>query len=393
MITGKGGFTSGAMSPRRGGVVIAGGGTAGHVLPGLAIAIALVERSIVSGPECVHLVGTRRGIEADLVPEAGFGLTMLPGRGIQRRLTPANLVALSGLLAALFKASYLLIRYRPMVVLATGGYASIPCGLAAAMLRIPLLVAEQNAVAGAANRLLGRFAVASSVAFRETGLPREVLTGNPVRSRVRDLSHLSSRAVQRERLGLSDIPVLLAFGGSLGARRLNNAVADMVSQWDGEGIVVYHVVGHRDWPDYVTKQPDVARLVEYRPIEYETELPEVMAASDLVICRAGATTVAELTVIGRAAVLVPLPGAPRDHQARNASILVDAGAAVVVNDVDLDGGSLEKMIRELLEDSTALEGMGERSRGMGRGDAADLVADLVGRVASGKSVCSEDDHA
>ncbi|HIM66303.1 MAG TPA: hypothetical protein EYM46_07055, partial [Acidimicrobiia bacterium] len=134
----------------RGGVLISGGGTAGHVLPGLAVARALVGRGVVDGPSSVHLVGSRRGIEKTLVPEAGFGLTVLPGRGLQRRLTPVNLMALWGLAVATVWALLLMIRRRPRVLLATGGYASVPCGVAAILLRVPLVVAEQNAVPGAA---------------------------------------------------------------------------------------------------------------------------------------------------------------------------------------------------------------------------------------------------
>ncbi|MBS1264230.1 MAG: UDP-N-acetylglucosamine--N-acetylmuramyl-(pentapeptide) pyrophosphoryl-undecaprenol N-acetylglucosamine transferase [Acidimicrobiaceae bacterium] len=369
--------------------MIAGGGTAGHVLPGLAVAHALVERSVVPGPEFVHVVGSRRGIETSLVPEAGFGLTVLPGRGIQRRLTPANLLAVSGLVAALLRALYLLVRHRPSVVLATGGYASIPCGLAAALLRVPLLVAEQNAVAGEANRLLGRFAVAAVVAFPGTGLRREVLTGNPVRHTVRDLSAADSRQTQRERMGLGPTPLLLAFGGSLGARRINGAVVEMVEGWAGGDIAVHHVIGRRDWHAHVANLPAPARQVDYRPVVYEKNLPELLAAADLVICRAGATTVAELTVIGRPAVLVPLPGAPRDHQRLNAESLVAAGAAVLVTDADLDGTRLAVEVQSLLDDPDTLDEMGERSRTAGRADAADLVADLVGRVAAGEPVSPE----
>ena len=380
------------VAPRRGGVVIAGGGTAGHVLPGLAVAHALVERSIVPGPEFVHLVGSRRGIETSLVPEAGFGLTVLPGRGIQRRLTPANLLSMSGLVAALLRALYLLIRHRPSVVLATGGYASIPCGLAAALLRIPLLVAEQNAVAGEANRLLGRFAVAAVVAFPDTGLRREVLAGNPVRRAVRDLAAADSRQSERGRMGMDATPLLVAFGGSLGARRINAAVVDMVEGWTGGAMVLHHVVGRRDWPDHVANPPAVTHQVDYRPVEYDRNLPALLAAADLVICRAGATTVAELTVIGRPAVLVPLPGAPRDHQRLNAESLVAAGAAVLVTDAELDGSRLTAEVLSLLGDPFILKEMGEKSRSIGRADAADLVADLVGRVAVGEPVAQEHDR-
>ena len=172
---------------RRGGFVVAGGGTAGHVLPGLAVAEALVSSGVAIGRHEVHMVGSRRGIEVDLVPAAGFGLTVMSGRGIRRRLTPANVASLLGLLVGMFRAVFLLARHRPRAVVSLGGYASVPCGLAAVLLRIPLVVVEQNAVPGAANRLLGRFAKACATSFPDTDLPRAELTGNPVRSEIRSL--------------------------------------------------------------------------------------------------------------------------------------------------------------------------------------------------------------
>ena len=159
--------------------VIAGGGTAGHTLPGIAIARALV--ALGHDPATIHFVGSERGSEARLVPAAGFAVTLLPGRGIQRRLTLANVGAVWGLLRALVRAFVLLARHRPKVVVAMGGYASVPCALSAVVLRIPIVVAEQNAVPGLANRLTARFAKAAAVSFPGTALPRAVLTGNPVR--------------------------------------------------------------------------------------------------------------------------------------------------------------------------------------------------------------------
>ena len=367
--------------PRRGGILIAGGGTAGHVLPGLAVAAALVERGVVASRTDVHLVGSRRGVEVDLVPGAGFGLTVLGGRGIQRRLTPVNVVALMGLLVGFLRAFLLLVRVRPRVVLSLGGYASIPCGLAAVVLRVPLVVAEQNAVPGAANRLLGRFARACAVSFADTALPRPDLTGNPVRAAIR--SAVGSRSEARDRIGVDDRPLLVAFGGSLGARRINRAMANFVEGWSGAPLVVHHVVGDRGW---VTGEMAtvVPAEVEYSAVAYEHDMPTLLAAADLVVCRSGATSVAELAVLGIPSVLVPLPGAPGDHQTANARHLAGTGGAVLLPDADLDGSALEEVLGELLSDSGRRDAMAEAARSVAIPDAADRVVDLILRHAAGR---------
>ena len=177
------GRTVGRGRSRRG-VLITGGGTAGHLMPGLAIARAVVDRGLVEDAGSVHLVGSRRGVESELVPSTEFGLSLLPGRGLRRSFTPGNLVSIAGLFIACLRSVYLVLRLAPRVVVATGGYACVPCGLAAVALRVPLIVAEQNAVPGAASRLLSRFAQVAAVSFPGTDLPRAVMTGNPVRPEV-----------------------------------------------------------------------------------------------------------------------------------------------------------------------------------------------------------------
>ena len=367
--------------PRRGGILIAGGGTAGHVLPGLAVAAALVESGAVSSRSDVHLVGSRRGVEVGLVPEAGFGLTVLRGRGIQRRLTPANVGAVLGLLAGFLRAFVLLVRARPRVVLSLGGYASIPCGVAAVVLRVPLVVAEQNAVPGAANRLLGRFARASAVSFADTPLARAELTGNPVRAAIR--SAVGTRLEARQRIGVDDRPLLVAFGGSLGARRINRAVSDFVEGWNGGPLIVRHVVGARGWStgEMATAVP---AAVEYTAVAYEHDMPTLLAAADLVVCRSGATSVAELAVLGIPSVLVPLPGAPGDHQTANARHLAGSGGAVLLADADLDGSDLDELLGELLSDTQRRDSMAVAARSVAMPDAADRVVELILRHAAGR---------
>jgi undecaprenyldiphospho-muramoylpentapeptide beta-N-acetylglucosaminyltransferase len=363
---------------------IAGGGTAGHVIPGLAIARALVERDHPKWT--IHYVGSARGIERELVPAAGFPLVLLPGRGIQRRLTLANVAAVVGLVRAAVRAFSLIARRRPRVVVALGGYASVPVAAAAALLRVPVVVAEQNAVPGAANRLVARFAKAAAVSFPGTPLPRAVVTGNPVRDEILAVDRARDRDAARAQLGIEpDRKVVLVFGGSLGALRINRATVDAVGRWrDRTDLTVRHVVGDRDW---ALIQAEAAGLgdgvVQYQPVRYEHDMPRAMAAADLAVGRSGSSTCFELAAVGLPAILVPSPNVTGDHQTANARQVAAAGGAVVVADAELDGPRLVAEVDRLLADPQRLDRLAEGLRAFARPDAADRVADLVEEHARG----------
>lgn len=360
--------------------LIAGGGTAGHLLPGLAVARALVSRG--HDPSAVHFAVSEREIDARLLSDTGFEYTPLPGRGIERRLTFANVGAVWGLLRAFWRSLRLVGRRRPQVVLAVGGYASAACAFAAVVRRVPLVVAEQNARAGLANRLAGRFAAAAAVAFDATDLPRAEVTGNPVRREVLAVERGRDRDAAREAFGLpADRVVLAVFSGSLGSRRINTALHEALPVWrDRADLAVYHVVGHRDWDDAGDPAEAYAHAaLWYRAVRYEDRMPELFAAADLALCRAGGTTVAELAVVGLPAVLVPLPIAPRDHQTANAEALVRSGGALLIADGDLDGARLRAEIDPLLDDPSRRTEMARAAAALGRRDAADAVADLLER--------------
>jgi len=359
--------------------VIAGGGTAGHVVPGLAVAHALVARG--HAPSTIHWVGGRRGTERAMVAEAGFEATLLPGRGIQRRLTTENLGAAWGLARAGGEALSLIRARRPSVVLAMGGWASVSCAMAAIGLGVPVVVAEQNAVPGASNRLVGRFAKAAAVPFAGTPLPRAVVTGNPVRAEILAVDRSpQGRAAARAALGLPDgRRVVAVFGGSLGALRLNNAVLGALDAWAGRGdLAVRHVIGERDWSEVTGRVPDLpAGGLLYQPVRYDDRRDLSLAAADLAVSRAGGNTVAELAAVGLPSVLVPLPGAPGDHQTANARHLSATGAAVVVADADLSTDRFRSEVDGLLGDPVRLAAMGTAASGASRRDAAEAVAALV----------------
>lgn len=358
--------------------IIAGGGTAGHVVPAIAIGQALVARG--HPPGTIHFVGSKRGIDRKLVPAAGFPLTLLPGRGLARKLTLDNLQSLFGFAAGLVLAVLLLARKRPAVVVSMGGYAAAPCALAAALLRIPLVLSEQNAVPTSTHRLVARFAAASAVPYQGTPLPRPVVTGNPVRPEILAVdASPAGRAEARRGLGLpEDAVVIAAFGGSLGARTINAAVLDLLGRWDGAPLAIRHALGERDWEWAQANTPAPGPgIVAYQPVPYEDRMPQLLAACDLVVARSGGS-VAELAVVGRAAILVPLPIAPYDHQAHNAQQLVRAGAAIMLRDPELTGDRLVTELRDLLADGPArVRAMGDAARTIGRPDAADAVAAVV----------------
>ena len=361
--------------------MIAGGGTAGHVVPGLAVARALVARG--HAPETIHWVGGQRGTEGAMVTAAGFQVTLLPGRGIQRRLTAENLVAAWGLARAGAEALSLVRAHRPAVVLAMGGWASVSCAMAAVTLGVPVVVAEQNAVPGAANRLVGRFAKAASVPFAGTPLPRAVVTGNPVRQEILAVDRSpAGRAAARAALGLPEGRLVLAvFGGSLGALRLNTAVLGALEAWSGRGdLAVRHVIGERDWSlvtGQLAERPPVDGGLFYQPVRYDDQRELSLAAADVAVSRAGGNTVAELAAVGLPSVLAPLPGAPGDHQTANARHLSDAGAAVLVPDAEMSAARLMEEVDGLLGDPGRLEAMETAASRAARRDAAEAVAALV----------------
>jgi UDP-N-acetylglucosamine--N-acetylmuramyl-(pentapeptide) pyrophosphoryl-undecaprenol N-acetylglucosamine transferase len=369
------------------GTVIAGGGTGGHVVPSLQVARALMAKGHAAST--IELYGSRRGQESVLWPTLEFPFTLLPGRGIRRSMSPgavwANGGAVLGLASAALRSLASFARRRPRVVVVVGGYASFPAGLAAVMLRVPLVLVNTDAVPGAVNALLGRFAAVNAVSFPNTHLPRAYVTGTPVRPELGSLDRsVDGRRQAREMLGLpARRPTLAAFGGSLGARRINAAVADLAGRWSDRDVSIYHVAGRRDYAQFMPGKvaegdipgPDVA--LHYQVVPFEERMPELYRAADLCVCRAGAMTVAELLVAGVPAILVPLPGAPRDHQTRNAEALVVAGAAIMVPDAECTAARLEAEIAALLCDSDRLAAMGNAARMLGHPDAAAKVAELV----------------
>ncbi|HUF83761.1 MAG TPA: undecaprenyldiphospho-muramoylpentapeptide beta-N-acetylglucosaminyltransferase [Acidimicrobiia bacterium] len=353
--------------------LVTGGGTGGHVYPALALAEELVGRG--HPVPTIRFVGARRGLEARVVPAAGFEIDLLPGRGLQRRLTVANLAALWENLRAFVRSRRIVKRARPRVVVGVGGYASLPCLLAARLRRVPAVVHEQNAAPGLANRVAVRLGARAAVSLPGTPLRDSVLTGNPIRPEI--------AAVRREP---TTPPVVAVVGGSLGAGRLNDAALGLYDRWrDRDDVAVHHVSGTRNYDQCADALARVRRpgdRLVYELVPYEEHMEALYARTTLAISRAGAVTVAELAAAGVPAILVPLPGAPGDHQTRNAEAMVDAGAAVLLSDSECDRARLDVAARELVADRVRLDAMAKAARTVARPDAAAQLADLVEEVAN-----------
>jgi len=329
----------------------------------------------------VLFVGTPDGLESRLVPQAGLTFSALPARGFDRS-RPWSLVTSSALIAvSTVRAVSLLRRWRPDVVLGFGGYVSIPVGFAAWLTRTPLVLHEQNSVPGLANRVLARRAAAIGITYPSSGTflggdSATVVTGNPVRSAVLGAQRVDGRTA----LGLPlDALVLLVFGGSRGARHINSALVGLRQRLlSVDGLFIVHVTGPAEH-DAVERALAKAGgdADRWRVLDYLDDMGGAIAAADVVVARAGATSIAEITALGTPCVLVPYPYATDDHQTTNAQAVVEAGAGVAVSDAELDEPRFGDVVLDLLSDAPARASMSAASRALGRPDAARRLADLA----------------
>ncbi|HZI94635.1 MAG TPA: undecaprenyldiphospho-muramoylpentapeptide beta-N-acetylglucosaminyltransferase [Patescibacteria group bacterium] len=357
-------------------VLVAGGGTGGHVFPGVAIARELRER----WPGCeVLFVGTEHGLETKIVPAEGFRLLTISSAGITGKKFGPRLKGLALIAPSVAQSWLLMARVRPSLVIGVGGYSSGPVVAAAILRRVPTLIHEQNFVPGVTNRRLARFVRQVAVTFPETVRflgGRGVVTGNPVR---KEFSFVKPKAA-----GGSG-KRLLVIGGSQGARVINRAMIEALPRLAARGgpaaapgaLSITHQTGGAQ----LQAVTEAYRASGLRPEDFEvkpfiTGMPQAFEQADLIVSRCGSTTLAELTVAGRPSVLVPFAAATHDHQTFNARKLGEAGAAVVIAEKELTGERLADTILGLLDDPVRLAGMSDAARKLGRPDAAARIADL-----------------
>lgn len=365
-------------------VVLAGGGTAGHVEPALALADALRGRDPRIG---LTALGTATGLEARLVPARGYDLALVPRVPLPRRATPALLLLPGRVAGAVRVAGRVLDRVGADVVVGFGGYVALPAYLAAGRRRLPIVVHEANSRPGLANRVGARLTPWVAVGTPETRLPHARYVGLPLRRAIADLDRPALRGPARASFGLdAERPTLLVFGGSQGARRLNETAAAAAPALAAAGVQVLHATGHGH-EVHTGLAPD-ADAPRYLALPYLDRMELAYAAADLALCRAGAMTCAELAAVGLPAAYVPLPHG-NGEQELNARPVVGAGGGLLVKDADLTPDWVRDEVIPLLTDPLRLSAMSRAAAAFGRRDADETLVDMVfaaaGRAPGGRA--------
>ena len=341
-------------------ILIMAGGTGGHVFPGLAVADALKQRGWQ-----VDWLGTAERMEADLVPRHGYPIHFIKIKGIRGHGVLRKLLAPIQLIKAIWQAKQVIQRIRPDVVIGMGGFASGPGAIAAKLLRVPVILHEQNAIAGMTNRYVAKFATHVLQAF-EGALPNGITIGNPVRAELFTLE-------QRQSLACRPLNLLI-MGGSLGAKALNEVLPETISLLaERIAVQVWHQAGKDKGADVLAAYHELG-ITPYQADDFIHEISQAYQWADLVICRAGALTVSELAAVGRASILVPLPHAVDDHQTANAKVLVKANAAVLLPQAELMPPRLAQEIQQITQQPERINKMAQNAEQVARSDAAEQVA-------------------
>lgn len=364
-------------------VVLSGGGTGGHINPAISVADEIKRRH----PDAeISFIGTEKGMENRLVPRAGYTLDYVKVQGFKRSLSPSNFVAAYRAVSSVMEAKRILKRIQPDVVVGTGGYASWPALKAAAALGIPTVIHEQNAFPGVTTRKLSKLVDTVCISFKESvkffddsAKGKMIVTGNPI-----SVTSVG-RAEARRMLGLSDTDVsVLSFGGSLGAEMVNKYVIEAMRLYTGpSGIKHTHAAGRRYY-EQVMADADKNGLTVYDNLEildYIYDMPVRMEAADVIICRAGAITLAELAYRGKSAILIPSPNVTDNHQYKNAKVLADADAAILLTEPELPSGALTDSLRKLCGDAAVRADMQSRISAFVKPSATSDIVDAVERAA------------
>ena len=364
-------------------MILAGGGTAGHINPALAIASYVKKK--LPDTEILY-IGAKGGMEENLVPKAGFEFRSIKISGFKRKISPSaikhNIVTLKRVVTAQSEAKKIIKAFSPDIVIGTGGYVSGPVLRVAAKMKIKTAIHEQNAFPGVTNKLLCKDVDKVMLAVADAqkhikGRDDFILTGNPVREEI----ITADKTAARKKLGVDDRPLILSFGGSLGARKLNEAVAELISRSAKDGKYQHiHATGksgHSDFVSLLKGKCDYEKNSNLDIREYIYDMPDCLAAADLVISRAGAISLSEIQVQGKASVLIPSPYVAENHQYHNAMALVNKNAASVIEEKDLSGDTLISTVDKMLANKETMEMYSNNARKTAIIDANERIYKVI----------------
>ena len=363
-------------------VIIAGGGTGGHINPGIAIAKHIKQQQ----PDAeIIFIGTERGLETRLVPREGFELKLIKVKGFRRKLSLDTLVSIKEMFQGFLESQAIIRKFKPDVVIGTGGYVCGPVLFNAARMKIPTLIHEQNAYPGVTNRILSRFVDTVAISFKESeqffkSAKRLILTGNPVRTELLKVDRISAR----KKLGIhSDQNIVVVMGGSLGAEKINATVVEMIKNSSGLDYSMIFGTGNSQF-EKVSREVEFLTASQIEVVPYIYDAANVYAAADLIVCRAGAITCSELTALGVPSIMIPSPNVTANHQEHNARALEKKGASIVILEKELTADLLQNQITDLLKNKNYLAKMAKDAKKIGILNSTEKIYRLLEELIQSK---------
>ena len=360
-------------------VILSGGGTGGHIYPAISIANKIKE----GYPDAdILFIGTKGGMESNIVPKEGYPMRFITVNYLKRKLSLHNIKSAVVLLKGISEARKIIKDFKPHVVVGTGGFVCGPVVYAASKLKIKTIIHEQNVFPGLTNRILSRYVDKIALSFEEAekyfkNKDKLVVTGNPIRS---DFFNVTEEEAKARYNINSDIPLVLVVGGSGGAFKINNAIVYILNKYSPLKFKLILVTGRRLYEQTTKSIERQDSLKSHRIVSYINDMPYALKACDLIVCSAGAITIAEVTAVGKPAILIPKAYTAEDHQQYNADAMADKGAAFVINEYELNGEILNKKIEEILSDREILKSMETASKKGAIIDAADRIYNEVDKL-------------
>lgn len=362
--------------------IISGGGTGGHIYPGIAIAKKIKENQPDAG---IIFVGSKNGLEKKLVPKEGFKIRLITVEGLNKKFSIKTISSIFKVFKGYFEASKIIKEYKPDCVIGTGGYVCGPVVLSAALSGIPTLIHEQNAIPGMTNKILSHFVSKIAITFKESDnhFPKNkvIFTGNPIRSQILKINKRKSREI----LKFDDTkPMLLVVGGSRGARNINDAVIEIIPEIIKEDIQLLFITGDNQY-DYVMDKINksninLTKIKNIKVVPYVYNMQDALGACDLIVSRAGATILAEITAIGIPAILVPSPYVANNHQEYNAMSIEESGAAIVIKESQLKENVFKEQILNIINNKKMLSSMSENSKKIANINASDKIYEIINNI-------------